>query len=252
MDSANDNWANNDWTAQQIPPLTDQQRERMVEGLISRLRGGDDKALAELFSFYQNRFLRMIDFRLDPQLRSRIDPSDILQDAYIDATKDVQKFLARGDSTVGIWLRLIVLQRLQMVVRYHLLTEKRDARKEVAIDIGDGSRQFSRIAQMLADSITSPSAVLARDDAIKMVERMLSELPLVDREVLVLRHFEQLINDEVAEVLGISRNAASNRYVRALRRIQTLIESNEQAETREVVSKESPGTDACRSSNRVD
>ena len=208
-------------------PLTEAQREQLIEDLIGRLRTGDEKALAELFALHQDRFLRMIHFRLDPNLRSRVDPLDVLQDAYIDADQRLHTFLARGDATIGVWLRLIVLQRLQMVVRHHLLTTKRDARKEITLDLRDDSQQFNRIAEMLADSITSPSDALARDDAVKLVEQMLSEIPLVDREVLVLRHFEQLTNDEVAEILKISRTAASNRYVRALRRMQSLIEANE-------------------------
>ncbi len=138
--------AKNDWTALHAAPLTDLQREQLVEDLIARLRAGDEKALAELFALHQDRFLRMINFRLDPNLRSRVDPLDVLQDAYIDADQRLHSFLARGDATIGVWLRLIVLQRLQMVVRHHLLTNKRDARKEVTLDLWDGSQQFNRIA----------------------------------------------------------------------------------------------------------
>lgn len=190
---------------------------------VQRLRNGDSTALAELFSIYRDRLLRLIDIRMDPMLYSRVDPSDVLQEAYLDASTRIVNFLEREDATIGVWLRLIVLQRLQLVARHHLLTEKRDARREVSIGQEATSRPNGGLARLLADSITSPSAAIARDEAVDMVDEMLQQMPANDRDVLTMRHFEMLTNDEVAEVLGLSVTAASNRYVRALARLKEMV-----------------------------
>lgn len=219
--------ARNDWASALESPLSEVQQRELADELVDRLRGGDDRALAQLFSLYHDRLLRLIEFRLDRSLHSRVDPSDILQDAYIDASQRIPHFLAREASSISVWLRLIVLQRLQLVVRHHLLTDKRDARKEVSIGRVAEGQPFDHIVQLLADSITSPSAAVARTEAVGMVEQMLEQMSTTDREVLVLRHFEQVSNDEVAEILGISAKAASNRYVRALVRLKTLVQAIE-------------------------
>lgn len=219
---ANDDWASNGEVVQ-----SESQQREVADALVERLRGGDEQALAELFSLYQDRLLRLIDVRLDRKTLARVDPVDVLQDAFLDASDRVGHFFSRPDSSIAVWLRLIVLQRIQLVVRHHLLTSKRDARKEVSFGGDNGSQSFGGVAHMLADSITSPSAVVSRSEAVSMVEQLLEEMSHKDREVLILRHFEHLPNEEVAEILGISIKAASNRYVRALGRLQTLIKKVE-------------------------
>ena len=198
-----------------------------ADSLVERLRSGDRAALAELFELYRDRLLRLIDVRLDRKTLARVDSADVLQDAFIDAASRLDHFFSRPDGSIGVWLRLIVLQRIQLVVRHHLLTGKRDARREVAFGGETGSMPVGGIAQLLADSITSPSQVMARGEAVSMVEELLEEMSDTDREVLMLRHFEQITNEEVAEILGISTKAASNRYIRALKRLQTLIHTVE-------------------------
>ncbi len=217
-----------DWTAELDQPISEARQKELADQLVERLRSGDDRALGQLFELYEDRLYRLIDFRLDRSLHSRVDPDDILQDAYIDASKRIEHFLSREDATISVWLRLIVMQRLQLAVRHHLLTDKRDVRKEVSMEPpSDCSAHQAGLAQLLADSITSPSAAVARSEAVGMIEQMLDAMSETDREVLVLRHFELVPNDEVAEILGISVKAASNRYVRALTRLKDLIQRME-------------------------
>ncbi len=216
--------ARDDWAAVLETPSSEARQRELADELVEKLRAGDERALAHLFSLYQDRLLRLIDFRLDRTLHSRVDPVDILQDAYIDASQRISHFLSRESATISVWLRLVVLQRLQLVVRHHLLTDKRDVRKEMSIGRALDGQPFDNIGQALADSITSPSAAVSRTETVSMVEQMLESMSATDREVLVLRHFEQVTNDEVAEILGISVKAASNRYVRALQRLKDLIQ----------------------------
>jgi len=226
------NGATDDWNASADGSLTALQQSERAEELVAELRCGDDQALAALFSLYRDRLLRLIDIRLDRSLQSRVDPNDVLQDAYIDAAQRTRYFLVREDASITVWLRLIVLQRLQLVVRHHLFTDKRDARRETLVGDNSESASFAGIAQLIVDSITSPSAAVARSESVDMVEKMLEKMPPNDREVLILRHFELLSNDEVAEILDISIKAASNRYVRALSRLKEKIEAVEKMEVR--------------------
>lgn len=212
----------NDWGGA-VNPVSEPEQKELADRMVERLRAGDESALGDLFDLYHDRLLRLIDFRLDRSLHARVDPSDVLQDAYIDASQRISHFFSRESSSMAVWLRLIVLQRLQLVVRHHLLTDKRDVRREISVGRDTQSKPLGNIAQILADSITSPSAVVARNEAVEMVEKMLEEMSANDQEVLILRHFEQVPNDEVAEILGISVKAASNRYVRALSRLRDLI-----------------------------
>ncbi|MCA9011649.1 MAG: sigma-70 family RNA polymerase sigma factor [Planctomycetaceae bacterium] len=198
-----------------------------VDELVCRLRAGDHDALAELFSLYSDRFHRLIDVRLHWSLRGRLDVADVMQEAYIDARERLTHFFSREDGTIFVWLRLIVLQRLLLLERFHLQASKRNASMEVRLNGDDRSGRFGSLSQALAASITSPSAAAHREEAIALVDRLLTEMEPIDREILMLRHFEQLPNKEVAEILGVGVTAASNRYVRALRRLKDLVEESQ-------------------------
>jgi len=195
-----------------------------VAELLLRLESRDPDALAELFAFYNDKFHRLVDVRLNWTLRGRLDVADVLREAFLDARDRLDHFFSREERSIFVWLRLIVLQRLQMLERFHLQASKRDAYREVRLHGNDKSDRFGSLSHALAASITSPSAAAAREESIALVDRLLVQMEPIDREVLMLRHFEQLQNGEVAEILGIGVTAASNRYMRALRRLKQLIE----------------------------
>ena len=192
-----------------------------VEGLVARLRAGDEHALAALFARYQDPLRRMIDFRLDNRLNGRVSPSDVLQEAYIDAMKRVDHFLEKPEMPFFVWLRLVTAQRLVDVHRQHLGAQRRDAGQEVSIDRREPSAATSTcLARHLAASQSSPSHAAIREESVARLEAVLESMDAIDREVLALRHFEELSNQQVAEVLGIDKAAASKRYVRALVRLK--------------------------------
>ena len=205
-------------------PSVESSVESSVEALLTRLESRDLDALAELFAYYHDKFHRLVDVRLHWTLRGRLDVADVLQEAFLDARDRLDHFLSREERSIFVWLRLIVLQRLQMLERFHLQASKRDAYRETRLSGNDQSDRFGSLSHALAASITSPSAAAEREESIVLVNRLLAQLEPIDREVLMLRHFEQLQNGEVAEILGIGVTAASNRYMRALRRLQLLIE----------------------------
>ena len=159
---------------------------------------------------------------MDPRLNGRVSPSDVLQEAYLDAVQRVPHFLSKPEMPFHVWLRLVTGQRLIDVHRQHLGAQMRSVGQEVSLDRGYPMAEASSIclAAHLVGSITSPSEVAARGELLDAVETALDGLEPIDREVLSLRHFEELSNTETAEILGIEKAAASKRYVRALERLK--------------------------------
>jgi RNA polymerase sigma-70 factor (ECF subfamily) len=195
-----------------------------VQALLDRLQAGDQHALGELFSRYRDRLARMIQFRLDGRLKGRVATSDVLQEAYIDALKRLPHFQADPGMPFLVWLRWVTMQRLIEVHRQHLGARMRDAGREVAFDPGDNLAASSAMIAEFAGDLTSPSQAAQRAEAVAELQRALEGLEPTDREVLALRHFEELSNQETAAVLGIQPAAASKRYVRALERLKDALE----------------------------
>ena len=189
-----------------------------------RLRQRDRNALAELFAQHRDRLWRLVNFRIDRRLRSRLWPDDVLQDAYMNAQKRIHRFAEDGFASPFVWLRMIVHQTLIDLHRQHLGTQKRDVEREVSLD-GRRSTQTTSASMMfqLMGDWTTPSQAAIRQERLGMVEQAIAGLEQLDREVLALRHFEELTNAEVAEELGVSGKAASIRYVRALRRLKDVL-----------------------------
>jgi RNA polymerase sigma-70 factor (ECF subfamily) len=192
-----------------------------IADLVARLGNGDQGALAELFARYGDQLRRMVAFRLDQRLNGRVSSSDILQEAYIDALKRIPHFLSKPEMPIGAWLRLIVGQRLIEVHRQHLGAKIRAANQEISLDqAGWLPASSPRLVDHLVGHLTSPSQAAMRNESSAHLEEALRNMDALDREVLALRHFEELSNNEVAEILGITKAAASKRYVRALDRLK--------------------------------
>jgi RNA polymerase sigma-70 factor, ECF subfamily len=190
--------------------------------LLERLRAGDEQAVGELFELYRERLWRMLYVRLDRRLGRRVSPEDVLQEAFIDVAKRVGEYLAEPSVPFYVWLRFLTVQRMQMVQRAHLGAQMRDVGLEVG---GDGALASSEsMAGQFVGDLTSPSQVAIRREVQDRLRAALDEMDPLDREVLALRHFEELGNNEVAEVLGISKDAASKRHVRALKRLKEILQ----------------------------
>ncbi len=190
---------------------------------LNSLRTGGEAAVAKLFAQYAERLERLVEFRLDARLRSRVDPSDVLQEAYIEIARRIRDYLARPEVSFFVWIRQITLQTLIGVQRRHF-GQKRDLKQEVVFpNTGSDATSFS-IAQAICAQQTSPSRAAMRAEEIQQLHAALAEMDETDREVLALRHFEHLGNNEVAEALGLSATAASNRYVRAMTRLAEVMQ----------------------------
>ena len=191
---------------------------------LASLIAGGEQALADAFSRYSERLEKMVRFRLDQRLWGRVDPADVLQEAYLEISRRLNEYLGDPVVPVFVWLRRMTEQMLVNLHRRHLGAQIRDASLEVSLQRGRGSigTSFSLAARLVAD-LTSPSQAAMREEMLTELREAFDEMDPIDREVLALRHFEELGNNEVAEVLGLQKAAASNRYVRALSRLKSIL-----------------------------
>ncbi len=196
-----------------------------LERLVNDVIHGDRIALARLFDFYRDRLWRIVQFRMNRRLIGRVDADDILQEAYLDAERRIEHFLYDSPESFFIWLRLITNQTLIDVHRRHLETQSRDAAREQSVSgFSPESTSFS-LSQHLLGEITTPSQVALKAELAEQLNVALEGMSELDREVLALRHFEELTNSETARALSISEQAASLRYVRAIGRLRKILEA---------------------------
>ncbi len=186
----------------------------------------DPHAIGAMILRYQDRLERVVAFRMDNRLRARVDAADVLQDAFIEANRRIVDYkLVANRMSFFLWLRFITLQKLQQLHRHHLGVKARDAGRELAIfEPGHGQATSLVLAAQLLGRMTSPSHAAMREENRRMLEQALSEMEEIDREALALRHFEHLNNAETAQLLGLSESAASNRYIRAVRRLKSVLD----------------------------
>jgi RNA polymerase sigma-70 factor (ECF subfamily) len=193
---------------------------------LARLAGGDPRAVAEAFARYRDRLRRMVKLRLDRRLQGRVDPSDVLQEAYLDVARRAADYAANPTMPFYLWLRFLTGQRLLAIHRQHLGTRMRDAGQEVSLHRGALPQASSvSLAAQLLGRLTSPSLAAIRAEMQVRLQDALNGMDPMDREVLTLRHFEELSNAETAAVLGLQKAAASNRYIRALKRLREVLSS---------------------------
>lgn len=196
----------------------------ITDDLIDQMRRGNEQALAAVFSHYRERLRQIVRFRMDFRIAGRISDSDVLQDTYIAAAKRLDHYGDHDEMSAFLWLRLLVGQQLIDLHRRHLQAEKRDARKEVSLQQSEMTAHTSvALAAQLVGRMTAVSEVVARAERIERLEVTLNAMDAMDREVIALRHFEELSNVETAAVLGIETAAASKRYVRAMSRLGELM-----------------------------
>ena len=193
---------------------------------LQRAVGGDQAAWAQLLAPHRNRLRRMVALRLDNRLRGRIDPSDVLQEAFLQAAQALPKYLEGPEQPVFLWLRWLTGMTLQLLHRRHLGVLARDAGREVQLlDRPWPEATSAALAALLLGRDTRPSVAAIRAERQRRLQESLNAMDPLDREVLVLRHFEELSNAEVARELHLQESAASKRYIRALHRLKEILSS---------------------------
>jgi RNA polymerase sigma-70 factor (ECF subfamily) len=197
---------------------------REAPELLRRAAEGDRAALGELLACHRERLRLMVHLRLDRRLLGRIDASDVLQETYAEAVQRFPEFVNAGRLSFYLWLRFLTAQQLLLHHRRHLGVQARNAGREISLENRPHPLVDSGVlAAQIVSSQTSPSQAAMRAEAHARLQTAFQAMDPMDREVLALRHFEQLGNSEVAEVLGIGEAAASRRYTRALWRLKELL-----------------------------
>lgn len=192
-----------------LPTLDDSTQTRQ---LLERIEAGDLPAVDLLMQNQRDYLRRLIELRMEGALRARVDPSDVIQETLIVVANRIDDFLERRPTSFRLWIRRKALERLIETRRRHL-AGKRSVHREMTLS------DASSMAVARRFIVDSPSQIVHQRDLTFAVRAAIEELAEVDREVILLRHVEELSNREVAVLLEISEDAASKRYGRALRRL---------------------------------
>lgn len=182
--------------------------------LLEQVGRGNPEALDRLLRVHRKYVERLVQLRMEPQLSARLDPSDVVQETLVEATRRIDDFLKRRPMTFRVWLRQTAIQRLIMARRQHLQAQRRTVEREQPLP--------ARTSLMLARELLAgrPSRAAKRQELADLVREAVGELSESDREILLMRSYEGLSNSEAAEALGIESVAASKRYGRALLRLR--------------------------------
>jgi RNA polymerase sigma-70 factor (ECF subfamily) len=199
-----------------------------TQRLLKRVERDDPLAADELWERHRPALRRVVGLRLDQALGRRIDASDIVQEVLLGASQRLDEYLRNPVLPFHIWLRLIARDQIISAHRRHRETAKRSMDRERPLEFHSTSSPYSHqssfdLASQLQDPALTPAAVAIRDELQRRFQNALEDLDDDDREIILLRHFEQLSNCEAAQVLAVSEPAAGMRHLRALRRLRAIL-----------------------------
>ncbi len=209
------------------PPVEfmDVNEDVKLDRLLELAVNGDRASWGTLMTLQVDRLSRLIALRLDRRVQARIDAADVIQEIYLEAWQHLPEYMRNQSLPFYLWLRGLAGKKLLELHRHHLSTKKRDARREQPrFRMSMPDTTTDAISSMLVDSGTSPSKAAARVEVRQQLQEALDGMDEIDREVLVLRHFEQLSPEETATVLEIEEKAAGMRYLRAIKRLREVLD----------------------------
>jgi RNA polymerase sigma-70 factor (ECF subfamily) len=187
--------------------------------LLERVRAGEREAFEQLFAHHRPTLRRFVERRLDPRLRARIDPSDVVQEAQLEGYGRLPDYLHRDPMPFRLWLRKTAYEQLLKARRRHLEAARRSVAREAPLP----DQSSLQLAERLVDSRPTPSQELSREEVVRRVREAVGQLPEADREILLLRTFEGRPYDELGCRLNLDPVAARKRYGRALLRLRKLL-----------------------------
>jgi RNA polymerase sigma-70 factor (ECF subfamily) len=187
-----------------------------TETLLNQAAGGNRLAMEQLLDRHRDRLRRMLLLRMDHRLRNRIDPSDVIQETFVKADQRLPTYLSARPLPFYPWLRQIALDQLIAMHRRHLLADRRSRRREEDLIPALSDESISELATCLVDASADPLARLIWREVQERVRRAIEDLPEKYREVIVLRHLEQLSTEETAQVLDVGISAVKMRHLRAI------------------------------------
>jgi RNA polymerase sigma-70 factor (ECF subfamily) len=204
--------------------MSSQEPEAESAEVLASLRERGAEALAAFLERHRERLERMVKLRMDRRVQGRVDPADVLQETFLEAAERLPSYLEDARLSPYLWARFLTLQKLLQVHRRHLGVQARDAGREISLYAQPFPEATSAaLAAQLVGKLTSPSQAAMRAEMKMRLQDALNGMDLMDREILALRHFEQLTAAEAARVLGIEEDASSKRYLRAIKRLGAVL-----------------------------
>ena len=202
--------------------VTPFKEEPEASELLALAADGDSAAAGKLLNRYRARLTRMVRLRLDPRLRGRVGVSDVLQEAYLEAFERLEDYLKNPEVPFYVWLRFIAAQRVLTMHRRHIAAEGRAVGREQPLAAVSAASSVAIAAELIGRELSPTGAAVRAELRQRLVEAFEGMEP-IDREVLALRHFEQVSNVDAARILGLEPDASSKRYVRALRKLRHVL-----------------------------
>jgi RNA polymerase sigma-70 factor (ECF subfamily) len=194
-----------------------------TQKLLDQARCGDATAVERLLAHHREPVRRMIGVRLDPAIRPRVDASDVVQEVLLEASRRLSDYLRSPTMPFHLWLRHIARDHLIDAHRRHRQAQRRTVDREHRIEFARTDSSSLAIVDQLLDPELTPATAAIREEIQGRFRSALDALPEDDREIVLMRHFEQLSNQDVASALGLTEAAASMRYLRAIRRLRALL-----------------------------
>jgi RNA polymerase sigma-70 factor (ECF subfamily) len=195
-----------------------------IQELLDRARQGDQAAVEQLLTQFRDSLRRMIALRLDPALTARLDASDVVQDVMVEANRRLDDYLRSGTMPFHLWLRHIAKDHVIDAHRKHRKAQRRSIDREQSL-VPRGLSDHSSIEMMgqILDQELTPATAAIRQEMEQRLASAIGQLEEDDREIILMRLYEQLSNQEIAAVYGLTEPAAAMRYLRAVRRLQTML-----------------------------
>jgi RNA polymerase sigma-70 factor (ECF subfamily) len=195
-----------------------------TQNLLANAKDGNADAVNRLMDRHRDSLRRMIQMRLDHKVQRRVDVSDVVQDVLVEANRRLQDYLQNPAMPFHLWLRQIAQDRIIDAHRRHRGSAKRSVDREQPLLVaGADDHSTMQLVAQLCDPQMTPGAVATQQEMVRAVEQAITKLPDQDCEIIIMRHFEQLSNQEIAQALGLSEPAASMRYLRAIKRLRVLL-----------------------------
>ena len=195
-----------------------------TEQLLNQAKGGDASAVNQLMDRHRNSLRQLIRMRLDQKIQKRIDVSDIVQDVLVEANRRLTVYMDNPVMPFHLWLRQIARDRIIDAHRRHRVSARRSVDREQALVAPRGYDNSSmQLAGLLGDNQLTPAAEALQKEMARKVEEAITKLEEKDCEIIVMRHYEQLSNQEIAAILNLTEPAASMRYLRAIRRLKAIL-----------------------------
>ncbi len=204
-----------------------------MDFLFDQAIAGNESVVVELFERYRPRLKRLVLLRMHHQVSARFDASDVLQETFLEMARRLPAYAKEREIPFFLWLRLLASERLHHLHRLHLGAAKRTAFRELgptSFAVTDGS--VFNIASQLAGDFTSVDRNLLKEEVQRTLMDALERMDAKDREIVGMRHFEELSTQEIAELLGLTRSGVLKRYTRAIRRLRDEVFIDQDSRTR--------------------